>query len=285
MSNPPKINWEAVEGASKYVIQKSNSRSFANAKTFNTNQLNNVLRDPAFGEYYFRVKALGDKNTKPSKYSKVAKIKVRSRPPELKEYYEFVKKVENNDDLNIKNMKVDLQWSEVPFIENYDVKISKSSDFNENILERKVASTNFEANLEAPGNYFIKARAIDSTGSPLSKYSEPSKISLINEFLLKAPDLKTPENDSHVFNLGDQKVSLIFKWKKAELADTYDVEIAKDKNFKILILQKNTKNALHLVKMSLKPGPIYWRVKTRLGEKQSDWSETRIIVIESFLQK
>lgn len=166
---------------------------------------------------------------------------------------------------NALNMPVSdyLSWSAIPGAQNYSVEIAEEPDFV-NLAAKQIgtASTVLLYNLENEKTYFARARAQRSGDT--SDWSPARKF----ETLLAKAELVSPENGKQIIG---GKVELI--WTANPSAANYSLQISTEKSFNPSIVDTAGLTEFNFTfdNISLDK-KIYWRIKARNGERESDWT-------------
>ncbi|RME18295.1 MAG: serine/threonine protein kinase [Bdellovibrio sp.] len=270
--NLPRLSWKKVRGARSYLLQISSNPSFKKVL------INKIVRKNTFlwktvrpGQYYWRVRSLGKKGQK-SRFSLARRIKVLLPPPRLRERYKAIRVVSSENQKGVIK-PVEVSWKPPPMSTAFKVLVSETASFQK-LLINKTVSRNV-ASLQLPegsSSFFVKVAVLNHNGHFISTYSQPSVIEVQKEILLSPPILKVPTNGSELLAQVSEENPVVFSWQAVPLSKKYHFQLAKDKGFHKLVLEKTiSKNQLFLT-APLPKGTLYWRVRAKAGQKYSVWT-------------
>ena len=150
------------------------------------------------------------------------------------------------------SIAVNFRWKTGAKAQKIQIDVSKRSDLSSPVLSKKVAKSSFAARLQ-PGLYYWRL-----TGSPSKEF--PGKYSVIRKFrVISQAAVKTYKPlPNSIFTYRDIEPFVSFSWSSGSEGSTYLLEIAKDKKFKKLLVQKNTFSINY--GSTFPQGKYYWRV-------------------------
>lgn len=176
---PQKISlaWTPAEAASKFVIEVSKSKDFANRVVLPIeNARTSEIDVPAPGTYYTRVLTLDQKNQKASAYSNVESFSYRVRkalktPRLIEPKNKFTYFYQNNND-----KEVSFEWSKVENANIYEVQMSHDAQFTNPSAAFTSPVPKLKLNADMPtGQKFWRVRAKGDL-EQISNWSEPNLI-------------------------------------------------------------------------------------------------------------
>jgi len=155
-------------------------------------------------------------------------------------------------------------WYKVPSAQQYEFQLSTKDDFSQLIVnELSLTSNSFSvSNLANGKSYYFRARA--KLGNITSKWSEVWKVNV----MLTTPLQLIPKNNSKQVLLNDKLV-----WNKVATAIDYQVQVTKDTNSAIFVLNKFAIADSSLSLDSIINNTKYsWRVRSSNTDVKSNWS-------------
>lgn len=161
----------------------------------------------------------------------------------------------------------ELRWIETENADSYELQISENEDFSllkQNQLNIEPTFTQVTG-LSANSEYFWRVRAKNITGEGTWSNTWVFITSTIG-----TPELEYPTNKSFNISLSSQ-----IKWKSAESAETYTIQISKQKDFKIRAENEGLTDTLFTPDYLEKNTTYFWRVRANSSSFESAWSEVR----------
>ena len=263
---------KSMKGISSYEVEFSKDKNFKQITykkkiTSKTQKLNFTKE----GKFFYRVSKTTDTEEdksfdiahtlSPKKYSPIKTIEiVAAKAPEVV--------VSNNGAIDTKTFSsFPIKWSGKSNTQ-YEVEITQKSPKTQNVIVKKkfLVSTNkvnidlSKANLDLSlSNNVVSAKNISyrvrKSGRVKSSWSKPAVSSV------SIPMVVMPVQDKAVFvKKRFKKKSVIpFKWKSSFKNDTHVLTVARDKDFKSLIVKKEVVGETAEVTTSHE-GPIFWKV-------------------------
>ncbi len=250
--------WQSQLDANSYRFQYSTSATF-------TFSYDTVLTDTALslssfnsGETYFwRVRSVNTGGNSSWSQTHEFGTGVSGYPgPEL----QYPK-----DDFTNAETTFDLKWAEDKAANSYQIQLATSSKFSSLLVDTSgVIQTSFTlSELRHQQSYFWRIRSEDSKGNSTwsEVFSFTTKASKLNQVVLLSP----------VDSLLDVGTPAIFTWNSIPEADSYEISIAKNKNFDFATDSVLIDTTLTLPELKSGTG-YYWRVRTQSEGGFSDWS-------------
>jgi len=165
----------------------------------------------------------------------------------------------------ISNPNVTLRWSKYPGASNYHIWIGKTSSSSSTIFEKEVNQPQFTFNrskLLINKLYYQISAELDNgfvVSSNMEKFGTPSA----------QPSLVKPPNNMLITPaiLKKENFQIVMSWPMTKSADTYEIEIAKDPDFKQPYLKKTLTENFFIL-----PEPpqtkYWWRVRSMSGNSE-----------------
>lgn len=258
--NDPTLAWEAVKGAATYTVEVASDSKF-NDPVENQSGLtktSHTLAKLSYDKtYYWRVKAVSSLSE--SGWSEERSFKTMN----LVLPAPGLESPPNNAD-NVPS-NTTLAWTIVPGAV-YDVEVAADNKFN--VIVRGatgISSNSLELSGLKPGEkhfWHVRATTLLGTG-PWSGD---------RTFTTAAPTLPTP---APVYpGMGEKQVpmNIRFEWKPVPGADEYEIQVALEKQFRVILSEKNGLKETSFEMGKLLPGTTYyWRVRATGKEGASDW--------------
>jgi serine/threonine protein kinase len=264
LTNPPKLEWQPVKGAHRYLVQFSPTKSFSPLLS------EEVVKVPKFqwrnaqpGRIYWRVAALGPAGAQ-GPFSDPSQLDVKLPAPELDSTYHLVVSEDPAKPLAV-------QWNPVPFAAKYLVQIGKKRD-----LATAASKLTAQPEVKISGNVghqFIRVATVDASGEVTSDFSKVASVDFEAVSNLAIPKLITPKIGMKVAVRGS-KISVVFTWSPVSGASSYSIEIASDPEFQNILQSRRSKDTTLVVKQAEFNGTVYWRVRAKDEKGASAWSES-----------
>ena len=150
----------------------------------------------------------------------------------------------------IRTLPAELNFSPLTNASSYRLQISASKQFNSIIYDEIQQQPAFELTSSIlDGDYFLRARAIDTTG--VQGYDSTAAIEI--DARPYTPHLIEPAT-----NLVSYKQNIVFAWQAEPSASSYRIEVANNSNFTELHTQVETQQTSHTI--ALPAGKYFWRL-------------------------
>lgn len=257
------FTWQAFPEAREYQLQVAKTRAFKEIKHDERTELPQVKVELPMGIYYYRVRAIDQKN-RPGIWSQALIINVTPFPPKLvspakgAKFNFFEKK--NDIEFSWENQEGDVE---------YDILIQKTN--GKVVLEKRVQENSVVINSLDAGDYMWKVRSRFQK-KLITQYSENSFL-FITKTPIKDPQLISPKDGDEFPAFREHE----FVWKKDEVAQFTDIEIRRidDKKDRIRPLLNQSGESTDLP--ALLPGEYRWRIRTKEAKdskgKISSWAK------------
>lgn len=167
---------------------------------------------------------------------------------------------EKTDDLD--ELPIKLQWDPVPGVNNYSVSVF--DDEGNLVKQESVSKPKLIFKLS---NSEKKYRFEVTSKLPTGRKIASHKTDIV--FDLAAPRPKLPA----IGSAHEASAEIYLTWKRIPLAQQYEVQVAKDKEFSsVMFDEKRQDNYLRIEHQD--PGTYYWRVRAVSGDVKSGWGNT-----------
>lgn len=255
------LKWSQVNGATKYEVIISDDIEFENIvlDDFSTsNSYAYLLQNNKV--YYWKIRALNDNN-----FSDWSEVFTFSTPIEIPVLTSPI----NNSILE--NNSLGLKWKSITGATEYNVFLSESIDFDNNILTNNITTqTSINVNdLTFDKDYFWKVKAVVNGNE--TDFSEIWKFRIEKKLTPPAKvTLKLPVNDA----IDLDTLTVNFEWNSSSLATSYNFQLSISDEFSNLIADNsNITETKHSVSNLESNTKYYWRVNAINQDGDSDFSE------------
>ena len=246
----PVLNWEAVEGADKYEVARSDAKEGKFVKLVEGTELKYKDETAEPGKtYYYQVKAICSKKLEASATSDAVECIV----PKVK----LDAPAGVTATLDVKTGKPELKWNKVNSAEKYEIYVVEGKEVTKLATVAETAYTHDKA--VQGTEYTYKVRAI-ATSHDNSEFS--SEVTILCKCV--KPVVKA-ENDK-----ADKKP--ILTWNTVEGADKYEVARSDAKEGKFVKLVEGTE--LKYKDETAEPGKTYYYQVKAICSKNSEASAT-----------
>lgn len=269
----PQIKWSRVADASKYQLETSFERSFKKPTIIDTQELSHTLSENPSRKVYFRTRALSE-NNEPGLYSNIGaiepifpKIKLENKDQN------FLYQAKNSKD-NGGPKKFDIAWSPVPGSQQYEVEVSRTTDFDKvaKIITREPASV---LNIPSTGKYHWRVSALSSQGKIISQSEDFGTVDYAKVFDLKQPEIPDRYKDASFFFQKTAARFIWISWNPVKVSGpVYKIQLSKTADFNTILKSYDNAKTTMLIRDQIPEGAYFWRVRAEVGGQVSDWSET-----------
>lgn len=271
----PTLQWEAVEGASSYVLQVARNSTFTSlVGTYFINGGASVEYTPSVDlpanvTLYWRVQARGANG--PSLWSQARSLQMPA-PPSVPVQLTPA----NGGVVNTETVTLDWGDSTVPTggstIKNYQVMVATENTFaDETVLidlptAKDHSFYSITGGLALKSVYYWKVRVFNNDG----EYSAWSATRSFKTAVLP-PDLLSPGKDELL-----KTNRPLFDWSDVDTATGYFIQVSTSSSFSTLLTSATVTTSAYTSTVNLPAGvPIYWRVRTNAAFGPSRYSEVR----------
>ena len=257
-SLPLTVTWNAVPGATKYLVEAAQSPNMISQYSEDGMWATTTSLDLGYlqpGTWYWEVMAWDDNGV--GLASAVWSFTVPTPPPSAPNLYAPA------NGSTLASTSMNLQWSSVTSATSYTVQVSTDKNFGSTAYNPTVTGTSTSWTATAGGTYYWRVCA--NAGSVAGTWS--SVWSFIVPTPLPAPVLTAPGNGSSV------TVPINFQWQAVTGATYYDLQVATSTAFNApLTFEQGTSNT-NLSWSGAVPGTYYWRVMGYSGTTPGTWSD------------
>lgn len=258
--------WNPLDLYSSYTVQIARDSSFSEGLISKQTQNQSLAFDSLKeGSYFAKIQARSNLPGILEKTSNVVSFQITKKtnisPPELLEPIRG-----KSFSLEQTKSRVFFSWKDEKDFSGYEWELSSDSNFQTKLKTDSTKNNFLKLSSDlGVGVYFWRVKGLTSSGSSLE--SKPSSFSVIAK---EEMELIAPANGAEVEV--DERSVVILKWKKLSGKANYEIEIARDSDFKPLLTKETVSNNYFEFK-SKDLGRFYWRVKPVDGE--NDYSAVR----------
>jgi hypothetical protein len=175
-----------------------------------------------------------------------------------------------------KDFAINLEWAPVPDADEYVLQIFRDEKANKAILQKTVKEPRYVLNKNRVYNGRIYWRVSTRLKSGFNVVSPVSHF----EFGFLAPKQTSPADGATVpVNTKRTPIpDVFFTWQKTNFTVSYDLEVAKDPQFKIFVLKKNVPSNFGALKEPA-DGTYYWRVRSHSTDVASPYSAAQSFTV------
>lgn len=276
ISNPLRLRWGKVIGASQYEVQistNSNFRYLVHRQTVNDNSL--TWQSVVPGNFFWRVRAInasGDYGL----FANYKVVVVKTETPIAMSDALIIDEVTELELMNSRPPPVKLSWKPVLFAKNYELRLSDTNDFSK---ARVVVTDDFNhtVNLDKAQVLYWKIQALDNNRTPISNpsdtfrfefqriYKDPATSSLLTALF--------PRHQDSVALVAKNRHEIDFKWNKIPDAKKYNVELSHSIKFSEVIHKEITNNNYFTYTKKFDSSTVYWRIRSESKDGVSDWTQ------------
>jgi hypothetical protein len=175
--------------------------------------------------------------------------------------------------------ELQFKWAGDTLGKDITIEISQDPGFKQP-LRFTTRSQMVVRDLKTRGRHFIRAIQNLESKKFVFGYSQPAKVEETEFPKLNVPDLTQPPPRETFLMRADAKVPVILKWSEVPDKVGFDIQVARDKEFTNLVLEKSTaRTAVRLAETISTPGSYYWRIRSYHQFASSAWSEARVFTV------
>jgi len=165
---------------------------------------------------------------------------------------------------------------------SYIVKIYKDEKLSQLVYEEKIAGKDFVWRNAEAGVYYWQYAVIDFWDRT-SLFSDPAKLTIKSE---DVPAPVKPRLLSPIRAVEIEGPELVFRWRHSGPNINYQIEIAEERNFKKILLQKeSSKNEVTFTDPKLASKLHFWRIRAFNKRREAILSNTGRFIIKPQLEK
>ena len=253
------LTWASAPAAVGYQYEVSTTTDFGSL--FASGEVNDttaLISEMDYStQYFWRVRSLGLQDT--SAYATAFSFTTKIAPPATPML------VSPADGASAQPLSIDLVWNASARASEYQVIVSKSSDFSSTVSDQTVNDTTaLIIGLSNLTDYFWKVKAINSTGE--------SSFSDTRTFQTKAVDASVPILLNPLAGSTDVDTSQTLIWSSAVGALEYEYQLSTQINFSTLVSGTVQSDTTALVSGLNHSTQYFWRARAIGAQDTSDWS-------------
>lgn len=262
--------WEKNSKPLIYNIEISESSDFKNLIFTENNIYDNKIKAKNLKHnttYYWRVKAFDANNG--SDWSETFNFLTELNAP--------MPLTPSNNQENVEII-TKLSWGNVLGSTSYNLQLSTNANFDEVLLDTLVINQENSENsieiidLKLLTQYYWRVKAINDFGQ--TEFSKIFKFTTSNKFTLNPPNLIKPSNNFIFTNY-----NIDFEWSNLAMVSSYNFQLSKNNDFSLIILDTIVESNTILLSNLGQDIKYYWRVKSKINEISSEWSNVRSFII------
>ncbi len=252
-----RLEWNQLAGAKAYRTEVADNEAFETLLWQGVSEHNKAaLPDLPDGEYYVRVRGIDELGLEGLERMTRFILDARPQPP---------LPLKPHDKQSYRGEWPMLQWTESTDAQRYLLEIASDAQFNNTLIKEETAARNFDSNAIAQlGDFYWRLTSIADDG-------EHGPVGVTRHYKVK-PIPKEPEAKLEADN-----GKLLASWEKTGEGQRYQVQIARDKNFKHIIVDEMSEEP----QFAFDPhsgNNRYMRVKTIESDGyESPWGSTQVI--------
>ncbi len=257
-----KLEWSYVDGAESYLIQLSKDEFFEQTSMIidssKTTSIPIAMLDNE-SDYYWKVRAV--RNSDSSQWSEVFTFRTELTIPKLLYPRDKSENVEINPIL---------RWKENPSQVNYQIQISRTSDFTGIILDSALDVTYFSIReLKSNTTFYWRVKAIKDKYN--SSWSSTNTFKTGDNYIIQEPILLQPKHNS------TSDFPIKFMWSPINNALKYRIQISKNSSFTEFIKDATILSPEFIFETNNPLEYYYWRVKAHTTYDSSTWSNVWMV--------
>lgn len=292
------FKWEKQASVEKYKIQLSKYNNFERVEVDKViTGLQYQLSAYDIGNYYIRVAGIS-KKSRVGPWSEVLNWSIKTVKP-LLAAIDPISLILPNNKSDIPLTYATIRWSAPKSQKKFQIEFNeiigkdKSSIIgsDENKQSRReagiqdglfgskftkiVTGNKFKIQVFRSANYTVKVKAISDSQQDLSSYSNEQILKIAIKRPLVRPTLMVPKNKISYLLSKLKNPEIWLQWTSDENANEYQIQVAKDSNFKKILLTIDAYENRKLLDHNSIKGKVHWRVKGTNKELklESPWSE------------
>lgn len=172
------------------------------------------------------------------------------------------------------------RWRKAAYSTSYSIEVFSDSNLRNKVLDMKSRGNYISTNKLDAGVYYWRVKnkyGMNIKGSSIT--SELYRFKIEKKKSISIPEISENEQKATISAVAISSGKESFTWNSVSEADSYEIEIATDKNFKNTIVRKKTLYNYYTPPKNLKKGEYYWRVKAvSSNEKSKPSSPTKFTV-------
>jgi hypothetical protein len=167
----------------------------------------------------------------------------------------------------------DQETARFKLITKFDLDKSEKVTFIEN-------AHSYSLKIDVDGIYHLKIAVCNGKGEQLSPFSNVVQFKVKRNLSIDTPKTLAPLDQLKIVQLGDQGNPIIFTWHWVENAETYELEVASDPEYKNIVVRRTSTNTKLLLNEKFKAQTFYWHLRAHNKSWHSDWTQTRSFTLK-----
>ena len=251
---PVKLEWKrADESKAKVVVQTSRSKDFSRLESERKFTSNGTELSLESGVVYWRVFAEDAKEMAVNGKITVESIdRVLAQSPAEGGEYRY----------RSSRPRINFRWTGNDYADHYRFLLSTTPDMRGSPVEMEVQDTFVSLDTLEAGNYYWQVTPFYTLNNiGYEGASKPRGFTIVKSEQIRAPELSVPAANTHLTYRTAPTVN--FAWKSEVKDATYTLSVAKDADFKQVLLQKETRE-LRLSQDftdTAADGTFYWKIR------------------------
>jgi outer membrane protein assembly factor BamB len=254
--------WELAGNFKNITWEISKERSFTKILSAQKNLTQNTARASLEeGVYYWRISALNDE-TRQIEFSETGKFNIVYRKPVKLISPQLNEIVKHSTSQN----SVTFKWSEDSLASDYTLEISQDKDFASAVNKVNTPLKNITIDNLNQGEYFWRVSStINIGGEQVVKTGSASSFIIDKIKVINPPVLISPARGEKIDAAVVKSKGLVLSWNNDPSFASYEVETARDADFKSEIIKLQRKVNFAEIKNEVPAGKYFWRVKGQIA--------------------
>jgi outer membrane protein assembly factor BamB len=253
---PVDFRWEPLEKGAAATLEISRDGNFS-GKTVSRPVLKNAsVENLGEGSYYWRITAF-NRTANAAEYSDARKINIiRERP--VRPVYP-----RNNEIItySVKPPIVHFRWEGNDLASEYIVEISRDPAFKSMVRSVATQITDAPGDRLDAGTYYWRVKSRNASVASYTGTSAVSSFRIDREAEIAPPVLISPPDGRRVSaSMVDKGRNFIFSWSSDGQIGSYEITVARDREFKNIVLSALSKQNFYAIRERLDAGGYFWRV-------------------------
>lgn len=271
------LKWDKyIETNDGYSVLISTNPQFRNNVEIKTVKESLVYKIKNASTLYYQIASFSTKNNRLDVFQ-MGSITFNIEPLTLEnKNYILTENVKFNRDI-ASTKKIKINWNKNVLAQKYNIKFYNAR--NEIYNTVLVTDNSLDYEIKNQDNFHYKIEGIDSKNNIFTE-SELGEVSYIKKLELSVPIVKLQNTAKSYYLQKGQLNYLKVNWdSEGENPQFFEFQLAKDENFKNIIVQKNLAENKIVLNKSFTNGVYYWRVRSKLDQWVSDWTTVNSVKV------